>query len=127
MDTDLQIKSHTRVSEPSPHIANSPGKGERKAESVNEPVPVSTAGIDPNVLRKQMQENIKVTVERLNEQMRESSRGLNFSVDEQSNQTIITVKNASTGEVIRQIPDEHLLKAAHSIEALRGLLHDGTY
>jgi flagellar protein FlaG len=75
---------------------------------------------DPAVLRKEIEE----AVERINEQMRQEGRALAFSVDRKSSQTVITVKNSQTGEVVRQIPDETLLKVAHSIEDMKGMLYD---
>jgi uncharacterized FlaG/YvyC family protein len=36
----------------------------------------------------------------------------------------VTVKSTATGEVIRQIPSEAVLRVAHTFEALKGLLHD---
>lgn len=72
----------------------------------------------------QMRKEIEEAVERLNEQMRHEGRALAFSVDQKSSQTVITVKNSQTGEVVRQIPDETLLKVAHSLEDLKGLLYD---
>jgi len=35
---------------------------------------------------------------------------------------VITVKNSHTGEVIRQIPDEAVMRVAHSLHDLKGLL-----
>lgn len=75
---------------------------------------------DPAALRKEIEE----AVDRINEQMRREGRALAFSVDQKSSQTVITVKNSETGEVVRQIPDETLLKVAHSIEDMRGMLYD---
>jgi uncharacterized FlaG/YvyC family protein len=34
------------------------------------------------------------------------------------------VKNQQSGEVIRQIPSEVVIKVAHSIEDLKGMLHN---
>lgn len=73
-------------------------------------------------LRKTLQE----AVDRVNEQLRQNGRSLNFSVDKASNRTVITVKNAESGEVIRQIPDETLLRVAHTLEELKGLLYHAT-
>lgn len=72
----------------------------------------------------EMQKNVKEAIERLNEQMRNTGRNLNFSMDDKIDRLVITVKNSETGEVVRQIPDEAIVKAAHQIEALKGLLHD---
>lgn len=88
------------------------GGGSPRAESAN--------GAEARQTRKE----IKEAVDRLNEAMRKEGRDLAFSMDEKLNQTIITVKNAQTGEVVRQIPDKVLLRVAHSIDEMKGLLYD---
>ena len=75
---------------------------------------------DPEETRQALRE----AVERLNEFMKKQSRNLSFSVDERVDRTVITVKDTHTGDVVRQIPDETLLKVAHSIEDFKGLLHN---
>ena len=73
---------------------------------------------------KEMQRNLQEAIERLNEQMKNNGRQLNFSVDKTIDRTVVQVKNAETGELIRQIPDETLLRVAHSIEQVKGMLLD---
>ena len=73
---------------------------------------------------KEMQRNLQEAIDRLNEQMKNNGRQLNFSVDKTINRTVVQVKNAETGEVIRQIPDETLLRVAHNIEQVKGMLLD---
>jgi flagellar protein FlaG len=73
---------------------------------------------------KEMQRNLQEAIDRLNEQMKNNGRQLNFSVDKAINRTVVQVKNSETGEVIRQIPDETLLRVAHSIEQVKGMLLD---
>lgn len=70
----------------------------------------------------QMREELSQAIERLNEQMRKQGRDLSFSMDEVLNRTVVQVKDANTGEVVRQIPNETVLKVAHSIEDFKGLL-----
>ena len=73
---------------------------------------------------KDLQKNLKEAINLLNEQMRATGRNLNFSLDQALNRTIITVKNSHTGEIVRQIPDETVLRVAHNIEKLKGILLD---
>ena len=73
---------------------------------------------------EQSRRDLKETVSRLNEHLQRSGRNLLFSVDDEIDRTVITVKNSQTGQVVRQIPDESLLRVAHSIEDLKGLLHN---
>jgi flagellar protein FlaG len=80
------------------------------------------ASADMEAMRQQMKE----ALERLNQQASKDGRKLNFSMDEVSDRMVITVRKTETGEVIRQIPDEALLRVSHNIEELKGLLHNKT-
>lgn len=51
----------------------------------------------------------------INEQAQVVQRQLEFTVDEVTNRTIIRVKNAETGEMIREIPPEELNHIARSL------------
>lgn len=73
---------------------------------------------DPQKMLEQMQE----IVDRLNDQMRENNRNLGFSVDRKINTFVVTVRDQNTGEVVRQIPNEVVVKFAHNLEDLKGLL-----
>lgn len=75
---------------------------------------------------EQTRANIREAVDRINRQMKDTNRDLNFSVDDASDRVVITVKSTSTGEVIRQIPDQALLRVAHNIEDIKGLLHNAS-
>ncbi len=47
-----------------------------------------------------------------------------FSIDRETNMIIVKIKDKETGEIIRQIPPEVVLKIAKSIEEFLGLLLD---
>ena len=98
-----------------------PLPGERTPPRIQEPQK-PRINFDPEVVQK----NIKEAVEHLNKQMASSGRTLGFSMDEALSMPIVTVKNSHTGEVIRQIPSEAVVRVAHTLESLKGLLHDST-
>ena len=79
---------------------------------------------DPLVDPAEMRANLEAAIEKLNQQVERNGRGLQFAIDEKLNRTIITVRSTSTGEVVRTIPSEVMLKVAHSIEDIKGLLLD---
>jgi flagellar protein FlaG len=74
---------------------------------------------DPQEARRTLQE----ASEQLNKQMAKNGRDLSFSVDDVANKVVLTVKNRE-GEVVRQIPNEVVLRLAHNIEEMKGLLQD---
>jgi flagellar protein FlaG len=59
---------------------------------------------------------------KLSETLAAAQRNLTFRVDEGSGRTVITVVDASTHEVIRQIPSEEVLALSRALEAASGLL-----
>jgi len=63
--------------------------------------------------------DIERAVERLEELARASERGLRFAVDEGSGRTVITVINAATNEIVRQIPSEEVLAIARALRDQR--------
>jgi len=76
--------------------------------------------VDPRELQKKLEEAVK----RLNEQMQDNRRQLGFSVDNRLNRQIVRVTNQETGELVRQIPSEVVIRVANSIENLKGVLFD---
>ena len=67
--------------------------------------------------------------ERLQEMAREAGRNLEFRVDEASEKMVIVVRDQSTGELIRQIPDATALRISQRLEsqvdAMRSILFEG--
>lgn len=68
--------------------------------------------------------NVRAAISELNSQLKQAGRNVSFDLDRETGRIVVTVRNSLTGEVIRQIPDEAILKAAHSISELKGLIHD---
>ena len=76
--------------------------------------------IDPVKMKNQIDE----TVAMLNSQMEKNKFGLGFSVDRVADKNVVVVRDTSTGDIIRQLPSEAVLKVAHSIESLKGVIYD---
>lgn len=83
------------------------------------PAPVHKAEIRVNT--EEMKRNLDQAIRQLNDTMRDGGRNLAFAMDEVLGRPIIVVKKQDTGEVIRQIPNEVVVKVAHSLDKLKGL------
>jgi len=70
---------------------------------------------------EKMKQNLDQAIRQLNDSMRDGGRNLAFAMDEVLGRPIIVVKKQDTGEVIRQIPNEVVIKVAHSLDKLKGL------
>nr|WP_026148226.1 MULTISPECIES: flagellar protein FlaG [unclassified Thioalkalivibrio] len=69
-------------------------------------------------------EGMEQVVESINAYLQSSKRALEFSVDDSSGRTVITVKDAEQDEVIRQIPPEAVVALIRHFQEQQGL--DGT-
>jgi flagellar protein FlaG len=79
--------------------------------------------LDPEEIRLRLEEAIKA----LSEKLEAKQSGLSFRVDERLGRSIVMVTSKQTGEVIRQIPGEAVLRVANSIESLKGILFDDVF
>jgi flagellar protein FlaG len=70
----------------------------------------------------QAHQNLKQAMAMLNRQMASSKQALGFSYDDSMKRPVITVRNTSTGEVVRQIPTEEVIRVAHRMDELKGIL-----
>ena len=61
-------------------------------------------------------------IARMNERMQDGGRGLAFKIDPSIDRPVVTVTNQQTGEVIRQIPNEVVIRMARSIDESKGNL-----
>jgi flagellar protein FlaG len=108
------------VRAPTTHSTQAPGGDAIKlAETpkVQAPKPVAIQ-FDASEIRQNLQEAVSM----LNKQMSSTKRGLGFQVDEAVGGPVVTVRSAENGEVVRQIPNEVVVRMAHNIEKIKGLL-----
>jgi flagellar protein FlaG len=73
---------------------------------------------------EKMRANLQESIEKVNQLMRDGGRNLNFSMDKKLGGLVILVKNAETGEVVRQIPSDAVVRMAHSMDDFKGMLHN---
>jgi flagellar protein FlaG len=126
------LKGKTNASEISLKAQHTPATPVATATSVGNAPGAQSPG--PNVTpfpkaeinfdEARMRQNLHEAISKLNDMMVAGGRGLNFAVDEKLGRPIISVKNSETGEVVRQIPNEVVVRIAHGIEDLKGLLHN---
>ena len=94
----------------------------RKPAAVEKPMSLvaveTTKQPQKEVPRKQLEEAV-VALQEFAQAVR---RGINFSVDDGSGQVVVKVTDATSGDVIRQIPSEEALQLAENLSDARSLL-----
>jgi flagellar protein FlaG len=109
-----------RANAPAPASSQAPGSSAIQlpdTPKVQAPKPVAIK-FDASEVRQNLQEAVSM----LNQQMSSTKRGLGFQVDEAIGGPVVTVRSAESGEVVRQIPNEVVVRIAHNIEKYKGLL-----
>ena len=109
-----------RANAPAPASSQAPGSSAIQlpdTPKVQAPKPVAIK-FDASEVRQNLQEAVKM----LNQQLSSTKRGLGFQIDEAVGGPVVTVRSAESGEVVRQIPNEVVVRVAHNIEKYKGLL-----
>jgi flagellar protein FlaG len=104
-----QTGSTTRSADPGARTA--PASAERRTDETS-----------TDKLQQSNQESVQSATKRLQEFVSEVRSDIQFSVDDQSGETVVKVIDSSTKEVIRQIPSEEALEIAKALDRLQGIL-----
>ena len=73
---------------------------------------------------KQMQKRLEEAIAKLNDQMHQSQRRLGFSVDEATDRIVVRVTNKETGELVRELTPEAVVRMADAVGPIKGGLFD---
>lgn len=68
------------------------------------------------------QQQIEQAIQKLKVALPTKASDLQFSVDNQSGDTVVRVVDSATGDVIRQIPSKELMEISQAIDQMQGLL-----
>jgi len=114
----MEIRPIGNSSAPQPHVAE---KAAAPVAARPAAAPVPDAGPDaatPAAGSAQLAQ----AVGHLNQTMKTRDSGLEFSIDEDSQRTVIKVVDQKTKELIRQMPSAEALEIAKALDRMQGLL-----
>ena len=69
-------------------------------------------------------EDLGKAVDILNEALAKDPVALRFSIDDTLKRPVVTVVSEQTGEIVRQLPQEEVLRAVKNIDRMRGILFE---
>ena len=116
------IPSSVPLARPIPASPMPVAAGPTQAAESGRPKVVAIERPDIKVDTEGDSKRLQQAVDRMNAKMVDGGRGLAFNVDPDLGRPVVTVTNKETGEVIRQIPNEVVIRMARSIEDSKGLL-----
>ena len=115
-----QLTSAARRQNPAPASVSTPASAGNEAIGGN--------GLPPAVAKVEFSEpvsgdkQIQEAVAKLSDFVQSVQRDLSFSVDDSTGETIITVIDSKTDEVVRQIPSEYVVRLAQNLNELQEAL-----
>lgn len=103
-------------------IADHPHTAVSAAPMVVKSAPVITASAPQQPNSTASQSQVGQALQSINKALQTLSPNLEFSIDTESNRTIVRVMDQSTNEVIRQMPTQEALEISKALDKLQGLL-----
>ena len=70
-------------------------------------------------------DRIREKVRELEAALPKASNSLVFSVDEVLKRPVITVIDKKSGDVVRTLPSDEVIRVVHNIERMKGILFEG--
>jgi flagellar protein FlaG len=99
------------------------GKATAESQTVSDRASVEAVQSSPvSTVETPAPAELAQLVSRTREAVREVASNLEFSVDSDTGKTVVRVVDASTRELIRQIPSEEMLSITRNIDRVEGLL-----
>jgi flagellar protein FlaG len=71
---------------------------------------------------QKVQETVKAVAAQIESYLRSVGREVQFSIDSDSGETVITIRDSSTGELVRQIPSAEALRLSQALADRPSLL-----
>jgi flagellar protein FlaG len=101
----------TSVADAGSKVAAQSAQESQAAAVVNKPA----APVEPPQAPLPAPEEVSAAAKQIESYLRTAGRQFEFRVDEDTHITVVTVRQAATGEIIRQIPNEEVLQLAKSL------------
>jgi flagellar protein FlaG len=79
----------------------------------------------PKAEPKPSAEDLREAVKAIQKVVGNNTTNLQFSVDEKTGRTIVSVIDAETRQVVRQIPSEEVMRMARTLDRMQGLFVNG--
>lgn len=108
---------------PGMNQGSSVGRTNTDAQVVSAAASVEIKSSDMAQVMQPARESVAKAAEEMQHFVSSMGRNLNFSIDGETGYHIVRVTDPSTGEVIRQMPSDEMLRLAHSFAQLSALVN----
>lgn len=118
MDMSVKLNLSYPAAKPATPVADRPLEKPRADAALS----VAAAVKDDRKGEQTERDKLKMAVQEIEKFVQSVKRNLEFSIDEPSGKVVVKVIASDSGEVVRQIPNEEVLKLANSLNDASSLL-----
>lgn len=118
----MDLRPLTNTPPAAPVVPGTSGKSAPAVSTASAPVPTQTTQAVRQADKAPDEKEVSEALSSINNAMQVRSQDLQFSVDKDSAQRIVTVTDKNTKEVIRQMPTREALEIAKALDRLQSLL-----
>jgi flagellar protein FlaG len=106
--------------------ATSEGSAQKRATPASVPQDAVAPAKEPQIVpqTQKVQQTVAAVAAQIESYLRSNGRNVELSVDSESGETVISVRDAATGDLIRQIPSAEALRLSQSIGSHHNSLVD---
>ncbi len=113
-DQALAVRGYTAQVR-APQALAEPARTDSRVDAMDLPTPdLSSVSLS--------RESAQALVKQISQQLEDSGRSLALSVDEVAGDIVTRVLNPNTGELVRSIPSEEMLRISRNLMSIEGLL-----
>lgn len=122
---DISRTAHSGVSVEASAERSALGQTDIAATATASAQPVATQTRDALAQPSEIAEDeLKLAVSDIQDFVQSVRRDINFQLDDSSGRVVVNVTEASSGDVIRQIPSEEALRLSENLSEIRSLLFE---
>ncbi len=118
----MEIRNVASSVQPPPQ-ATAAAAGTARSSATTSPNAISdTSRVTNAPAAKPTLDQVKQAVDQVQQIVRPLAQSLQFSIDEDTHNTVVKIVDTETNKVIRQIPSEEMLQMAKALDNFTGLL-----
>ena len=118
----MEIRNVASSVQPPPQ-ATAAAAGTARSSATTSPNAISdTSRVTDAPAAKPTLDQVKQAVDQVQQIVRPLAQSLQFSIDEDTHNTVVKIVDTETNKVIRQIPSEEMLQMAKALDNFTGLL-----
>ena len=116
----LMIATQTAASTNGSLTPTRAGSSDQRADAASAAPSAVTSSSSTSATEQKQQ--VEAAVKAVKEFIQPMASNLAFELDDDTGRTVIKITDASSGDLIRQIPSEEMLEIAKALDRLQGLL-----